>query len=299
MQLSRLGRHLGAITCAACLSIPWANAHAVPVHAIDDSGNEIRLAQPAQRIISLAPHATELLADVDALSQVVAVSAFSDYPPEANSLPRIGGDRGFDLEAIAALKPDLVIAWTSGNNAGQIAALERLGITVFRSDPSTLEQIASSLERLGELTGHGATGQAAAAAFRLRVAGLTARYSGRASRRIFYEVWDDPLMTINGRHIISSVLRLCAGVNVFDGLGPLTPTVSQEAVLAADPEFIVMAGESGHEKEQQERWRRWRQLSAVRKNQFIVLPAALITRATPRVLDGAEILCTALDASRN
>jgi iron complex transport system substrate-binding protein len=258
----------------------------------DDFGNEVRLASPAARIVSLSPHLTELLYAAGAGARVVGAVDFSDYPPEAAALPRVGGDAGIDLEAVLALRPDLVVAWP---NAGSLRAVNRLaglGLPVFRSEPRELEHIASTLERLGLLAGAQSQAGQAAASFRRRAAELERRYVGRAKVRVYYQVWDRPLLTVNGDHVISKVMRMCGGENVFAALPLIAPEIDREAVLRADPEVIVTSG-SGLDS-----WKAFPGLAAAASGQLHYIPAALIQRHTPRLLEGAERLCAVLDSAR-
>jgi iron complex transport system substrate-binding protein len=260
----------------------------------DDYGHEVKLEKPAARIISLAPHLTELLYDAGAGSRVVGAVDFSDYPPEARSLPRVGSDARIDLETVLGLRPDLVVAWP---NAGSLRAVDRLaelGVPVFRSEPRELDDIARTLERLGRLAGNAAQGDAAASAFRQRAAALRARYSGGRKVRVFYEIWDRPLLTVNGAHVISKVIALCGGENVFGGLPLLVPEVDREAVLRANPEAIVASGSNEAEPKWLEAWKRFPGLAAADAGHLYAIPADLIQRHTPRLLDGAERLCTIL-----
>lgn len=264
----------------------------------DDSGREVRLEAPARRIVSLAPHVTELLFDIGAGGAIVAATEYSDYPDAAKRLPSVGGLGGIDLERIVALKPDLVIAWQSGTAQAQLDALVRLGIPVFRSEPHTLGDVATTLERLGTLTGHAREASTKADDFRSKVGALRATYASRAPVRVFYQVWNNPLMTIGGPHLITSVIELCGGRNVFASVGMLAPTIDAEAVIAADPQLIVTASENGDRRNDVARWSRWTSVSAVRHHRYLFLDPAVITRHTPRILIGAETLCRAIDASR-
>lgn len=269
------------------------------VSVVDDSARTVTLTTVARRVVTLAPHTTELLAEVGAFDQLVAVSAYSDYPPAALHLPIIGSAFGLDVEAIAALHPDLVVAWTSGNSTSQVEAIERLGIPVYRSDPRDLEQIASSLERLGVLTGHETEGRERARAFRTTIADLRTRYGARPPVRVFYQVWDQPLMTVGGTHLISRVISLCGGQNVFETLAAAVPTVDREAVIAADPEVIVLASDADDAPSGLASWQAWPQISAVRSHRLIALPAEHIARATTRIAEGATTLCTVLENARH
>lgn len=268
------------------------------VEVRDDLGRVIRLDAPAQRIVSLAPHATELLFEVGAGERVVGTVSFSDYPPAATRIPLIGRYDRFDLEAIAARRPDLVIAWHSGNPAQQVERIAALGFPVFYTEARRIEAIPDLLRRLGRVAGSGAQGDAAARRFEQRLAELRRTYRGRAPVRVFYQVWNRPLMTINGEHLISDALRLCGGINVFAELGPLAPTISVEAVLAADPQLIVTGGLGELQSAWLAEWRQWEQLQAVRSGNLALVPPDLLQRPTSRFLDGIEILCRTLERAR-
>ena len=268
------------------------------VSVSDDTGREVRLARPAQRIVSLAPHITELLFSAGAGDRLVGAVDFSDWPPAAKQLPRVGAYNAVDMERILALRPDLVVAWASGNPPALIERLRGLGLTVFLSEPRELEDVAGNLERLGRLAGTEATAQAAADAFRRRLQALRERYSARVPVSVFYQIWFRPLMTVNGEHLISKVIRLCGGRNVFADLPTLVPKLDMEAVLAADPQAIVAGVREPGDEAWQADWRRWPQLRAVREGHLISLPADLMQRHTVRILDGAGQLCAALERVR-
>ncbi|MDR2092544.1 MAG: cobalamin-binding protein [Azoarcus sp.] len=269
------------------------------ITAVDAAGHTVKLARPAERIVSLAPHLTEQLFAAGAGGCVVGAVEFSDYPPEARKLPRIGNYANLDLEAIAALKPDLALAWQSGSHPGQLARLAALGMPVYLDEPRTLEDIARNLETLGTLAGSSDTARAAARDFRARLDALRQRYATRPRVRTFYQVWDQPLLTVNGRHLISAVIRLCGGENVFAESGPLTPTVSIEAVLAARPEAIVASGMDEARPAWLDQWRRWPELAAVKADSLFFIPPDIIQRHTPRLLDGAARMCEQLEQARH
>jgi len=196
------------------------------------------------------------------------------------------------------LKPDLVIGWQSGNSPSHLEPLKRLGIPLFLSEPDHLEDVAANLEQFGELAGTSNVAGPAAAAFRARLADLRQHYSGRPQVRTFYQIWAEPLLTVGGSQIIGSAIRLCGGVNVFGQLSPMTPTVSIEAVLAADPEAIVASGMGESRPDWLDAWRRWPRLTAAARDNLFFIPPDLIQRHTPRLLDGAERLCRDLETAR-
>lgn len=266
---------------------------------VDDRGQALTLDGPAARIVSLAPHVTELLYAAGAGDRVIAVVEFSDYPPDARRLPSVGNASRVDLERVIALGPDLVIGWKTGNNRGDLAALERLGIPVFVSEIGAIREIPQAIENLGRLAGTEAAAVVAADKFRTEYEALERRYAGRAPVTVFYQIWERPLMTINDRHFIADSIRLCGGVNVFADIEPIAPTVSVEAVIAADPAVIINSASDDRNAAQLEVWRRWRAISAVRDDQLYGIPSDLIARPTPRILEGVAQLCEILDIARD
>ncbi len=279
---------------AVCLC-QWAGA-AISVN--DDTGRTLTLAHAASRIVSLSPHATELLFAAGAGERVVGVANYSDYPPAARALPMVGSSERLNLEAIIALKPDLVVAWKSGNAAFQVKQLSRFGIPVFFSEPRRLEDIATNLQRLGTLAGSHTVAEAAARRFRATYREIGQKFSHRAPVRTFYQIWDQPLITVNGQQLISQVISLCGGTNIFAALGPLAPVVSREAVIAADPQVIIASGQGAERPEWLDRWRSWSQISAVKEHQLYVIEPDLIQRQTPRIVEGARIMCHQLQQAR-
>jgi iron complex transport system substrate-binding protein len=278
--------------------IAWSCVASAQVRVVDDYGNEVRLVAPAARIVSLSPHLTELLYAAGAGGRIVGALEFSDYPAEARALPRVGSDAGIDLEAVMALQPDLVVAWP---NAGSLRAVNRLAdlrLPVFRSEPRELEDIPRTLQRLGALAGTQSQASRAAAAFRARVRELERRYSKRATVRVFYQVWDRPLVTVNGEHVITKVMRLCGGVNVFASLPLIAPEIDREAVLRADPQVIVASGSDGERPAWLDAWKAFPGLTAAERGNLYAIAPELIQRHTPRLLDGAERLCRILDEVR-
>ncbi|PKO70286.1 MAG: cobalamin-binding protein [Betaproteobacteria bacterium HGW-Betaproteobacteria-14] len=265
----------------------------------DDTGQTIRLARPAQRIVSLAPHITENLFAIGAGGRVVGTVDFSNYPEAAKRIPRVGGYEKIDLEAVAALRPDLVIAWESGNIASHVAKLKAIGLPVLLTDTKRIEDVPADLERLGELSGARDEARAAAAQFRSRLAALTARHAARPRVATFYQVWNQPLMTVGGGQIISDAIHLCGGDNVFAGLRQMAAAVTVEAVLAANPEAIVASGMDEARPEWLDEWRRWPALTAVARNNLFFVPPDHLQRHTPRILDGIERLCGHLDTARS
>lgn len=268
------------------------------VCATDDAGHEVCLPSPAQRIVTLSPGATELMFAAGGGDKVVAVVAYSDYPPAAQKLPSVGNHTRIDLEALLALEPDLVITWVTGNPPAQIELLQELGLPLFAIEPRTFEGVSSAIERLSVLAGTEAEGSAEAERFRTGIAELSEQYGNVEPVSVFYQVWEQPLMTINNEHLIGKVLQLCGGVNVFGDMPRLVPRISAEVVIQADPQAVITASVDGASDDQLDHWKSYSGLRAVKKDNLFFVPASPISRPTPRLLEATELICEKLDVAR-
>jgi iron complex transport system substrate-binding protein len=262
----------------------------------DDAGNPVTLQKPAQRVISLAPHVTEMLFAAGGGSHVAGVVAYSDFPEEARKIPQIGSSREVDLERIMALKPDLIVVWRQGSSERQIEMVRKLGVPLFHSEPQKLEDIPESVAKLGQLMGTEKTAVPAAAELRQQLAGLRSRYASRPTVRAFYQVWDKPLYTLNGKHIVSDALHLCGGENIFAKLPVTAPVVSVEGVLQENPEAIFATAEKNYGGVSM--WKPYGTLLAVRKDNLFTIDGNLLNRSGPRMIAGAAMLCEKLELAR-
>ncbi|MES2069341.1 MAG: cobalamin-binding protein [Pseudomonadota bacterium] len=286
----------GAILAAGCL---WSCHAAAVVSVTDDAQHTISLGSPARRIVSLAPHTTEILFAVGAGPQLIGVSEYSDYPEQARHIPSVGNVFALDFERVLALKPDLVVVWGTGNGAAIASKLRELHLNVYQSEPHDYEGIATSMERLAVLSGNAASGKAAAGAFRQRLDGLKKTYAqapGSKPVSVFYQIWRSPLMTLNDAHMVSAAIRLCGGENIFGKLREISPTVNVEAVLKADPEVIMTT--DGEKQDALADWLRFTKLAAVAKSNLYTVKGDWINRSGPRILDGTEAVCKFLDGAR-
>lgn len=281
-------------------------AQAAPIMVNDDAGNTLVLQTPARRVISLAPSLTEMLYAAGGGDRLVGAVEYSDFPPQAKDLPRIGSNQKLDLERIATLKPDLVLVWFHGNAQREVEKLRALGVPMFYLEPHGIGDIPGALERLGALTGTGDVAATAAAQFRTRHAELARRYAGRDPVRVFYQIASKPLLTINDRQIISDVIRLCGGVNVFGKEPALVPRLSTESVVAANPDVILTAHMGGGgeratramDEASLAAWLKFGSMKAVKDRQLWLIPGDAISRHGPRILNGAQAVCEALDDAR-
>ena len=261
-------------------------------------GSVLTLEQPARRVVTLAPNIAEMMYDAGAGSSMLATVEYSNFPAEAAHLPRIGDAFRFDLERIMALKPDLVIAWNSGNPAAALDRLESLGLNVWRTELRSPADIAGLLRNLALATGMSKTGVVAARKVEQRLATLVEQYQGQDEVRYFYQVAERPLFTLNGAHIVSQGLALCGAVNVFADESVLAPQVTREAVLVADPD-VLFAPRIPESPDPLEHWKAWPRLKAVSNGDLYHLEADKISRATPRMLDSLELACTLLHQYRS
>ena len=289
------------IVLALLAALPAVPAHA-EVHVTDDAGHGVTLAAPAQRIVSLGPHLTELAYAAGGGAAMVGVIRFSDYPAAARQLAIVGDAHAIDFERIVQLKPDLVLVWGSGLNERHKARLRSLGLTVFESEIRSAQGIPNTLRRLGTLLGQAEAAESSARHFEAQWQALAERHRAQSSPRpvrVFWQLWHEPLMTINREHLISEAMRACGGANVFADLPLLTPSVSWEAAIAADPQLIATSGRKQDAERDFAAWRRLaKNVSAVKSQRFSSIDGDLIGRMGPRFVEGAAALCEAIEAAR-
>jgi iron complex transport system substrate-binding protein len=299
-RASRGGR--GAI--AALALVTWIDAGALT--AVDDGGRRVSFDRPPERVVTLAPSLAELVFAAGAGAALVGVSALSDYPAEARRIARVGDASRLDVERVLALRPDLVLVWQRGATSRELEQLEGAGIRLFQLEPRRLDDVARAIERLGALLGHEEEAGRRARTLREALERLRAEHAAAAPVAVFYQVWQQPLMTVNGRQIIDDILGVCGGRNVFARLTPLVPIVSTEAVVDADPEAILTASEQAIGSAWQRDpaspafalWRRHPRMVAVRRGWLYTLDGDAISRQGPRIVEGAAAVCAALDEVR-
>ncbi len=259
------------------------------------NGQAFTLPKPAQRIISLAPSITELLFAAGGAGKVVGVSAYSDYPDEAKHIPLVGDSRELDIERIIALKPDLLIAWAAGSSSRSIDQLKKLGIPVFISGEHKLIDIPQNVQILGRLMGTEFIANQSANSLRTQLNLLVKQYANLSPIRLFYQVSDKPLITLNGQHIVSDAIHACGGINIFAELSTIAPNISIETVLEKNPEAIVTtADQTGAVIV----WQRYPGMTAVKQGNVFTIDGNLINRAGPRMVAGVAALCEVLDKAR-
>ena len=276
------------------LCITQSNAASISLK--DDLDRTVELKQPALRIVTLAPSLTELAFSVGAGDRVVGVSAYSDYPPEAKELPQVSTAAGFSIEQIAALKPDLVLAWRDSVRREDIERIERFGAAVFVAHSRNFEDVPRLLRAIGALTGRDGAGPAAQ--YEAKLAKVRRDYAGKASLTALLEIWNRPLTTIAGRHFMNEALEICGARNVFQDLGGIAPVVSWEEVYRRDPQIVVGASSAATREEFRANWHERPTLAAVRSDRLVFVDADRIQRLTARTPDGIAALCEAIERVR-
>ena len=278
---------------AFCIAL---SAAASPITVKDDLDRTVEVEHPARRIVTLAPFLTELAFSIGAGDRVVGASAFSDYPPQAKRLPRVASAAGLSLEALAALHPDLVLAWKDSIRPEEARRIAQLGPAVFVASARTLEDVPRLLPELGALTGLDTRAQAAA--YEEKLERLRRTYAGRPVIPVFLEIWSRPLTTISGKHFMNEALSICGARNVFADLPGVAPEVSLESLYARDPEVIVGIGSAPTERQFRAAWEPYRALSAVREGRLVFVDPDRLQRTTLRTPDGIADLCSKLDRAR-
>lgn len=254
--------------------------------------------QDKLRVVALAPHIVENLFAIGAGSNIVGTVDYADYPIEAKSIERIGGYHGISLEKLLALKPDLVIAWKSGNQSEDLEQIKRLGIEVHLSNPTTINALAKELTKLGQLTGYVEQSQQVAEAFTNKLTAIKRRYQNKQQLSGFYQLWAEPMMTVNNNTWINQLIEICQVSNVFAHNPTDYPQISIENVVIKKPQIIIIPDEHAEQPQAKINWQKWPEVPAVKHNQFIRVDADLLHRFSPRMLDGLADMCDKIDASR-
>lgn len=253
-------------------------------------------AQLSPRIVSLAPNLTEIAFAAGAGDSIVGTVEYSDFPEGARRVPRIGDAFMVDYERVLALRPDVVLAWESGTPKAVIEKLRSLRLRVQVFSTYRVADVARVVRELGEVAGTSSVADPLALQFEQGFEALRREFRGRAPLTTFIEISARPLYTVNGKQILSEIVELCGGRNVFGYLNDLAPQISIEAVLAENPQVIVSVDETATDVV--EEWRRWHDIEAVRTRNVFALPANELARATTRLLDGARTVCRALETAR-
>jgi vitamin B12 transport system substrate-binding protein len=251
-----------------------------------------------QRIVALAPHIVEMLFDIGAGENIVGTVEYADYPEAALTIPRVGGYHGIQIEKLLALKPDLVIVWQSGNKTSDIEQMEKMGLNIIYSLPHNIEDVASELRHLGKAIGHEAQAEVVANSYTKKLEKLRQDHVNTKPMKVFYQLWPEPMRTINKETIINQMIEVCQGQNVFASNPTPYPQIGIENVIVAQPEIIIYPDEKSAIELPIIDWRKWPEIPAVKHNRFIHVNADLLHRFSTRMLEGIEDMCEKIDEFR-
>ena len=252
--------------------------------------------EPAQRVISLAPHATEIAYAAGLGDKLIAVSEMSDYPEQANKLEKVSNYQGIKLERIIALRPDLVIAWPSGNPAKELEKLAQFDVPIYYSTSSSLMDIANNIEQLSQYSENPQIGQKAADDFRTQLKVLQDKYNTEDKVRYFYQLSEKPIITVAGKNWPSEVFSFCGGENIFSSAGSPYPQVSIEQIITRQPDVIFT---SRHAMSSDGMWSEWKnEVPALKNGHIWSLNADWINRPTPRTLNAITEVCDYFESVR-
>ena len=284
---------LGALlSCALAAAAPATRE----VH--DDSGDVVQVPVNNCRIVSLAPGTTAMLFAVGAGPCMVGTIAHSEEPKEAASVPVIGDAETLDFERLIALRPTVVVVAVDVVQRLRIDRIRTLRIPVYEVHVTTLAQMAQSLQRLGILTATEPVARARAGAYSRQLEQLAATYRGRTRLRVLYQIWDRPIYTLGGQHVINDALELCGADNVFADLAAAAPAVTRESAILRDPEVILVSAPPQSAGEWIAEWRRYPAVSAVRAGRLMAFADERMDRMGPSVIDAASNLCVLIERAR-
>lgn len=247
------------------------------------------------RIVSLAPSITEMIYSAGAGDQLVGVINYSNYPKAALKLPIIGDYNQLNYEAIMALKPDLIIAWQGGNQTTQLNKLQQLGLETWEIGINNIEDIPQKITELAKKLALNnrdpLNAFQYAASLQTELENIKRNYAEVATRRVFYQLWHRPMITINNKQFIGQAISLCGASNIFADLPLLSSEVNLETVLQRNPEVILVANSDNTQSAQLEEWKKWQHISAVQHQRVHAVDADIYQRPTARFIMGLSKLC--------
>ncbi len=266
-------------------------ANVTPRTFVDDLGRKIFLAKAPRRVVSLAPSITEILYAIGLNDEIVGVTEFCDYPPEAKQKAKIGYAQP-NIEAIVTLEPDLVLAPRAFLRADLLAKLEQLKVTIFVVDPESFEEIPSRIQTVGRILNRSTAADGVAMAMRQRIAAIRNKMEAVAQVRVLYVLNSQPLITVGPGSYIHQVINVAGGSNIASQTTVPYPHLNMEAVLKEDPEIIIfpIGNAEGISLTEQREWLRWTSLSAVKQGRLHQISADILNRPGPRIVEGLETL---------
>jgi len=251
-----------------------------------------------QRVISLAPHITEMLFSAGAGDKVVGVVDYSDFPQAALEIESVGSYHAINIEKIVQLNPDLIIAWKTGNRIKDIDKIQQLGFKVSYSEPYKLSDIPKEIRKFGQRLQTQKVANQVANRLKTKLNSLQQTYYSKPKVTAFYQIWNAPMMTINGQQFISQAMNICGAKNIFSDLPILAAEVSIESVISKNPDIILLGGEKSVQQAWLTDWQKWKNIKAIKNQHVYLLNADTFQRPTERLIEGIEGLCKKIDKVR-
>lgn len=244
-----------------------------------------------QRIVSLSPASTEILFAVGAENQIVAVSDFSDYPPQAQNLPKVGGFDGktLSLEKILSFNPDFVYLTNVMHNH-LIPHFESLNIDYYLSDANSFEQVKNEILQIAKITGHTSNGENLVKKIDSAINKINSQNQLLQKPTVYWEVWNSPYMSVGNSSFINDLIKTAGGINIFQEISQAYPNVSEETIVAKNPQIIIIPQNSGITVDSVKNRKGWSQIDAVKNDKIFIVDDNLLTRSGARIGESAEYL---------
>ncbi|MBI2608803.1 MAG: cobalamin-binding protein [Deltaproteobacteria bacterium] len=252
----------------------------------DELGRSVTLPESKERLISLAPNITEILFALGMGSSVVGVSDFSDYPPEAVKLPKVGGFAGPNIELIAELKPDLVIATADGNPEQSVTKLNKISVPSFVINPRSYDGIVQSIGKLGIILDRKEVAEKIAEAMNATKVYIQTQVTPLKQPKVLFQLNAKPIMSANKNTFVHDLISIAGGINIAAESGINYPKLNAEAIVQKNPDIIIVASDENQFKVIQEQWKTFSSVSAVKNKKIYHINPNIILRPSPRVTQG-------------
>jgi iron complex transport system substrate-binding protein len=261
----------------------------------DEMGRSIELDSPPKRIISLAPHITEIVFDLGLGDKLVGVTQYSDYPEAAKKIDRVGSYVRLNIEKIISLEPDLVISTAGGNPREVVERLATLGLKVYVIHPKKMEDIYSNISSIAAITGRKEAGEKLAKGMKKRVDTIVNKVKGLVRPKVFLQLGASPLLTASENTFIDDLLKKAGGSNIASAEPARYPVYSMEEVINQGPDIIItMLMGSERDVAAKEYWEKWSIIPAVKNGRLFNIDPSLVNRPSPRLAEGLEIVARKL-----
>ncbi len=256
----------------------------------DDLGRSVHLPEKVERAVSLAPNLTEIVFAVGAGNNLIGVTTFCNYPMEAQKIQKVGDTQTPNIENIIALKPQIVLVSTASQMKNFSKTLEQQGITVFVTNPNSLDDIYKTVYQIGEIFGRGEKAREIVDELKRRVAQVEARTASAADTKVFLQISKEPLFTVGKDSFITDLISRARGASVTADIETAYPKISKETALALNPEAIILSDSEDNREPNDV----FKNSPAVRNGKVFKINAELISRPAPRIVDALEQMAKAL-----